>query len=176
MDLLACIVLCSSLCSSHKWHSCFYIPLIWPCFWVEPLVRQSETEWDRVRQRETEWDWVRLRGQEVGGLVKIDFLGCDKWDIPSCIKFPYNTLLGSYPKSLCCAPVCWSRPCDSQLTTNIKHLETELGLDWRQPGAASQQWSWLHPSQLQKRTTPKVWQPGKPITVRWNVEAQPEKL
>lgn len=129
----------------HVWKH-FKIPLIWTCFcwhWGKShwLSKQSETE------RRT-----------VGGLVKIHFVGCDKWDIPSCIKLPYDTLLGSYPESLYCAPVCRSRPCDSQITSAIKHLKTELALNWRQPGAASQ----LHPSLLQRGTRPKVWQPGKP--------------
>lgn len=119
---------------------------------VEPLATQ--TEWDGERQT-------------VGGLVKIHFVGCDKWDIPCCIKLPCDTLLGSYPESLCCGPVCWSRPCDSQITTTIKHFKTELALDCSQLGAASQ----LHSSQLQRGTRPKVWQPGKPVTVLWNMEA-----
>lgn len=108
------------------------------------------TEWDRGREGER---WVVF--QNI-------FVGCDKWDIPGCIKLPYNTLLGSYPESLCCACVCWSKPCDSQLTTNIKHLKTELGL-----GRASSE---VHPLQFMCCRG----EPERKFDSLGNAETQPE--
>lgn len=96
------------------------------------------------------WSWARSHW----------LLKHDKWDIPHVWNSP-TTRLGSPPESLCRALICRSRPHDSQITT-IKHLKTELGLDWRI--IYSQQWWQLHPSQQQRRTA----------TVWWNVEASPE--
>lgn len=153
MDLVTCVPLCGQA-TNDMFRNNF------SSHWSGLISRSTAGYSNRVRR------W----GTEVGGLVKIDFVGRDKWDTPSCIKLPYDALLGSCPESLRCGPVCWSRPCDGQLTTNIKHLKTELGLDWSQPGAASQ----LHSSQLQREADQRFDSSGKPIPARLNVEVWPK--
>lgn len=81
----------------------------------------------------------------MGDLFQIDFVGWDECDSPwLCWDAIQNA-------------VCSRRSRASQITANIKHLETDLGLGQSQPGAALRLAAFITDDGLLTGT--KVWQP-----------------